>query len=189
MFCFWFLRGKFARGCQKMYPFAHALRLTALLIFARIMFMNCSRFYSAISGGLFEISKYLIIITEERRRRCSVWRIFEGVFQRGEHINNYLIPPLVHMAAQGLWIFLKFVSVVKLITGEICSTQFSFWGFKPEAWFKFCLYFQDKSGKDAEIILESRLSVKVSKQRSEYPQNGRLFFYYCFFKSEAFFKS
>ena len=105
MFSFWFLRGKLARGCQKMYPFAHARRLTALLIFARIMFMNCSRFYSAISGGLFEISKYLIIITEERRRRCSIWRIFEGVFQRGEHINNYLIPPLVHRCTRIVKLF------------------------------------------------------------------------------------
>ena len=32
MYCFKFLRGKLARGCQKMYPFAHARRLTAVLL-------------------------------------------------------------------------------------------------------------------------------------------------------------
>ena len=38
MFSFKFLRGKLARGCQKMYPLAHARRLTSVLIDGNVFF-------------------------------------------------------------------------------------------------------------------------------------------------------
>jgi len=40
MFSFRFLRGKLEGGCQKMYPFAHARRLTAVFLGATISGMR-----------------------------------------------------------------------------------------------------------------------------------------------------